>query len=151
MTVAVLFCGQVSAQTVLIGTYDVNYRYNAGACPPSGPTSDPTIGNPYYCEGTAYGPGPIKVNAAPGRYRVVTKGFGPNCACTCPIWSGDASSGLRYQSAAAIDGFIEFDHTFGQIVFYYWDWFAGDNSPGQSTRVELYRMEATPPPDCDNS
>src|ERR1041384_3971872 len=90
----------------LIGTYSVSYRWNtAGCAPPGGDFSNLNFGNPYSCVGS---PGPYYIDAEPGRYKVVFPGD------ACSIWSSGHRTGGR--------GVVEFDHTFGQIVLYAWDW-----------------------------
>jgi pimeloyl-ACP methyl ester carboxylesterase len=121
------------SQTIsLIGTFNVNYRYNAAGC-----SNDP---NPYFCVGSGYGPGPYYIDAAPGRYKVKNISFGSLGPNSPHIWTGDRNGGVHLNTPSVVGGSVEFDHTHGQIVLYYWDWYAGDNDPNLSTVVELSRL-----------
>jgi Concanavalin A-like lectin/glucanases superfamily/Immunoglobulin domain len=111
-----------------IGTYNVNYRYNAAGRYTDQSHPDFTQANPYY--GNTIPPGPIFINAEPGHYKIITEG-----GTGCSIWSGDASGGTWYSSYPS----VEFDHTFGQIALYFWDWVAGDNDPAVVTTVSVYQ------------
>ena len=125
----------------LIGTYRINYRYNTAGCfPPDWPNPTPTEGNPYYCL-DPIGPGPYFINAAPGRYRAVVTGF--SAASSARLWSGDASGGLRYDAPLdppQVGVNLDFDHTFGQIVLYAWDWYVYDNDSSAYVDVALYSL-----------
>ena len=114
-----------------IGTYTVNYRYNAAGSYTDQSHPDYTQANPY--RGNSIAPGPIFINAAPGRYRIVTE-----TASGCSVWSGDAASGRWYSSHPS----VEFDHAFGQIALYYWDWFSGDNDPSVQSTISVYEVVA---------
>src|ERR1039458_7044522 len=59
----------VASAQQLIGTYTVNYRYNAAGCNAAG-NFGPTQGNPYFCPGP-FAPGPIFLSEPPGQYRIV--------------------------------------------------------------------------------
>ncbi|MCX6629611.1 MAG: choice-of-anchor D domain-containing protein, partial [Candidatus Solibacter sp.] len=119
----------------LLGTYTVNYRWNTGGCS----FSDP---NPYHCAGS---PGPIYVTAAPGKYKAVVTRLGPNPNGLARMWDGDSSNGTVYELPQGAN--VSFDHTFGQIVLYYWDWVPEDNPPDVWTEVQLYTtFEVFTPP-----
>lgn len=126
---------QASPGTV-IGTFQINYRLNAAGCVPTG---SPLDGNPYNCP-SGIPPGPHFLNAQPGRYRVEALFFTPLGGGGAPhIWSGDASAGTRYALGAST-ATIDFDHTFGQIVLYAWDWIPSDNDPSVYTEVRLTQL-----------
>lgn len=123
---------------VLINTYNVNYRFNSSGCfPPGGDFGNVPASNPFLCLGS-----PHIASVPSGKYKVVTKGFGPAGVANCLVWSGDASGGTRYATSRTIGGSIEIDHTFGQLAFYFWDWLPEDNDPNQSTEVELYALSS---------
>ena len=124
-------CLASGAQTPL-GTYNVNYLYNAAGCFP-GNSFGPTRGNPYFCP-SGIAPGPIFIDAAPGRYRVVA-----TRPSSVAVWDGDAQSGRRYSPFADdSNGTVEFTHTHGQIVLYFWDWYVADNDPSIYSIVQLF-------------
>jgi hypothetical protein len=133
------------AGEILIGNYSINYRYNAaGSFPGYGydmsipPISTDGKGNPFGYSG------PIFVDAAPGLYRLVITDRNEFAAAN--MWSGDSSGGTRYYFDQSPVGFsFNFDHTFGQIVFYAWDWYAGDNSVANHVDVALYSVTAPEP------
>ncbi len=129
----------------LIGTYDINYRYNAAGNPPNGSSND---GNPYF-NIQPYGTGPYFIDVAPGDYRVVVAGYGTVGPSVADIWSGSANGGthLHTPSPGGIGDSIDFTHASGQIALYYWDWFAGDNDPNISTTVKLFRLVPTVVPE----
>ena len=118
----------------LLGTYTVNYRWNTGGCS----FSDT---NPYHCAGS---PGPIYVTSAPGKYKAVVTRLGPNPNGLARMWDGDSSKGTVYELPQGAN--VSFDHTFGQIVLYYWDWAPEDNPTDVWTEVQLYRVGSLAPP-----
>ncbi len=122
----------LDAAPVLIGTYTVNYLYNAAGCFTNGDFS-PTQGNPYFCP-SGFPPGPIFIDAPLGQYQIVD-----TTLSHMAVWSGDQVSGTRYEPSG---GTVDFALTHGQIVLYYWDWFVADNSPNDFTTVQLYRLDS---------
>lgn len=126
----------VGATPTLIGTYNVNYRFNAAGCFSNGDFG-PTQGNPYFCP-SPFPPGPIFIDAPPGEYQIVD-----TTVSHMAIWSGDQVSGTRYEPGG---GTVNFALTHGQIVLYYWDWFVSDNSPDDFTIVEVYSLDSVPEP-----
>ena len=122
----------MEAQT-LIGTYSVNYRYNASGCYPNGDFS-PSSGNPFFCPGP-FAPGPIFITVPPGRYRIAD-----STPSGVAVWVGDEVSGTRYNP---IGGTIDVTLTRGKIVLYYWDWYVYDNPDTISTTVSVYKLPST--------
>jgi len=123
------------AQDTLIGTFTVNYRYNAAGQAVDQSNPDYTKANP--CFGNTIPPGPIFVpnTTAPGQYKlVVVSGAG------CAVWDGDCSSGTFFVTGHNPGEEVTINHTFGQIVLYYWDWIAGDNDPSIQTTVSVYQV-----------
>jgi hypothetical protein len=122
--------GSSSAQAQqLIGTYTVNYQFNAGGCYGGG--------DPYFCSYIA--PGPIHINAVPGRYRVQVV-YVNNAASGgggLAVWDGDATGGIQYSTGGAT---LDFDHKFGQITLYYNDWYPYDNDPTAYTVANLIQL-----------
>ena len=57
------------------------------------------------------------------------------------VWTGDATSGLRYILELLVGSVVDFDHTHGQIVLYAWDWSVYDNSPDSFVEVALYQVD----------
>lgn len=120
-----------------IGTYTVNYRYNAGGQYTSMSNPDYSLLNPYY--GTFISPGPIFINANPGRYQlVVVSGTG------CCAWSGDATGGTFLAAGKNQGDIVELDHLYGQIALYFWDWYPWDNDPNNQTTISVYRIVENP-------
>lgn len=119
----------------LIGTYNMNYRYNtAGYRPADWPYPTPTDGNPFYGISS---PGPYFVNAAPGNYKVVITA--ENDPISADVWNGDANSGYRTDlDSLPVGSEVDIHHTFGDLVFYAWDWYAYDNSPDSWVIANLY-------------
>ena len=131
VTLLLLLPKNVKAADTLIGTFDVNYRYNAAGCAPSGGPND---GNPYFCP-SGIPPGPHFIDAAPGQYKlVVDAGQG------CGVWNGDASSGTVSGTGHAPGEIVYLDHQFGQIVLFYWDWYVLDNDPSIQTTISLFQV-----------
>ncbi len=126
----------VARADTLIGTFDVYGLYNAAGCYPTG---GPTDGNPYRCS-SGIPPGPFFINAAPGHYKLVVE-FGLGCG----VWSGDASSGRFFVTGHNPSEVVEFDHQFGQIVLFFWDWYAADNDPLAHTIISLYAVSTNQP------
>ena len=125
-----------SPEGTLIGTYRFNYRDNAAGCRPDDwPYPTPADGNPYYCS-SPYPPGPYFVDAEPGQYRVVVTAEAN--VSSAHVWSGDASSGYRYNLEKPVGYVVDINHTHGQLVFYAWDWYVGDNSADSWIEVQLY-------------
>ncbi len=101
----------------VIGVYRVNYRYNAGApnplILPVPPEALPDSNG--YNTGvpssviypSPYPPGPIAINATPGRYHVTAVANGGNGGNAC-VWSGDATGGTFFYGSG-----YEFDHKGG--------------------------------------
>jgi len=127
----ILTTASVARADQLIGTYQVNYRFNAVGCV-----------NPHVC-----GPGAIHVTGlAPGRYRVVrTSVMNPgDDAGGAVMWVGTASAGTSY---ALSQGPFVIDLQPGQTIsFFYIDPFPDDNSPGIGSVIELYALSDIPPP-----
>ncbi len=122
----------ISAADELLGTYNLNYRYNAAGCNNS--AGPPTAGNPYYCNYIA--PGPYFINAPPGEYRVeVVEASGGGGAA---VFSGDSSGGTKFIAP------VTFYHSSGQIVLYWHDWYPWDNSDTIYEILALYRITADP-------
>jgi hypothetical protein len=130
----------LSADTfTLIGTYDVNYRYNAAGCYTYGDFS-PTQGNPYYCPGP-FPPGPIFLDVAVGEYEAIAA-----IPTSVAIWNGDATGGIRYEPfGPGGNGIVDFTNTSGHIVLYYWDWYVYDNPDTTFSFVDLYRVQPAVP------
>jgi len=119
----------------LIGAYNINYRYNAaGTLPADWPHPTSADGNPYNALG-----GAIVVNAAPGDYHVVITE--ENDLRSAQLWSGDASSGFRTSLELPVGSVVDVTHTFGQLVFYAWDWYPYDNPTDSYIVVDLYREQ----------
>lgn len=120
----------------LIGTYTISYRLNAAGCPPwSGQN-----GNPFYCI-SPIPPGPYFIDPALtpyGRYAVRT--IACNGGANANVWYGDASGGSRFYISGQVGHITEFEHTFGQIVLYAWDWYVWDNDVNNTMTVELWRL-----------
>jgi hypothetical protein len=121
----------VASAQQLIGTYTVNYRYNAAGCNGGGDFG-PTEGNPYFCPGP-FAPGPIFVSAPPGQYRIVD-----TTVSHMAVWVGNQAGGTRIEPGG---GTVDLTVTTGQqIVLYYWDWYVYDNPDTDFTVVELYSL-----------
>lgn len=132
----------LSADTLtLIGSYNVNYRYNAAGCYSGGDFS-PTQGNPYFCPGP-FPPGPIFLDVAMGDYEAVATN-----PTSVAIWNGDATGGIRYEPfGGGGTGTVDFTNTSGHIVLYYWDWYVDDNPDTTFSLIDLYRVQPTPVPE----
>jgi hypothetical protein len=113
-----------------IGTYTVNARYNAAGRYTDQSHPDMTKANPYF--GNSIPPGPIFIDAAPGRYRIITES-----AAGCSIWSGNSSTGAWFASYPS----VEFEHQFGEIALYFWDWYAYDNDPSVEVIISVYQLK----------
>jgi len=125
----------------LIGTFTVNYRYNAAGQAVNQSNPDYTKANP--CFGNTIPPGPIFVpnTTTPGQYRLVTvSGAG------CGVWSGDCTGGTFWATGHGPGEEVTVSGTFGQLVLYYWDWIASDNDPGVQTTIEVYKVSQNRPP-----
>lgn len=108
--------------------YEINYRYNA-----AGRYGDP---NPYY--GNRIPPGPHFIDAAPGHYRITVLEVGPGGWANSHVgWSGDSGSGTLIGIPTEVGQSTTFEHTFGQIVLYAYDWYPWDNPPENWTKVSL--------------
>ena len=147
---ALMLCSRIARFAVLtaaaglpmsasvIGTYDVNYRFNAGGCIDGYPNNvTPSSGNPYYC--STIPPGPVFIPAAPGTYEILTLALGTAGPTAFSIWDGDANNGTRTVTTGLdIGDTFLFEHTSSApIVFYYWDWFSADNPSNISIQVQL--------------
>lgn len=146
-TLAILAAMATSASAnELIGTYTIDYLYNAAGCIDGYPNNvTPSSGNPYFCSYES--PGPIVIDATPGDYEVVTVGLSPVCCGSPNVWAGNASGGVRYPIESVLNSTVNFDLISGQIVLYAWDWYPFDNNPSISTTVALYSTaSATPEP-----
>src|SRR5882672_9922040 len=103
-----------SAQAdTLIGTYEINYRYNDGGLP----DGEPDRFNPFLND-----EGAIHIQAAPGPYRLQVVGIGSAGSGGPSVWTGDASGGTHYYIPVAA-GTFSFNLAFGEIVLYYDDWY----------------------------
>jgi hypothetical protein len=124
----------------LVGTYNINYRYNAAGAPstPGGAY------NPWYANYIPPGPYFINPSLTPlGHYKVVIttiSGSGGNPA----IWDGDSQGGTltSINTANGVGYTLEFDHTTGQIVLYAIDWYPWDNSEQSWSNIQLWRQTA---------
>lgn len=125
------------ALSIPIGTYTVDYHDNAAGQYTDFSNPDYSKANPYY--GNLIAPGPIFINAVPGTYEIIVEsGLGNG------VWSGDATGGTFLTTGHAPGESVTFNHTFGQIALYYWDWYPYDN-PHDQTTVSLYRIESSIP------
>ncbi|HVP53970.1 MAG TPA: PEP-CTERM sorting domain-containing protein [Candidatus Eisenbacteria bacterium] len=141
MAVIATMATAASAQQ-LIGTYTIDYYYNAVGCMDGFPNSPPS--NPFYC--TYIPPGPVVIPASPGPYRAtVSVAPGLTFYSAGVIWNGDANSGSSMLLPTTPGASVDFNHTGADIVFYYWDWYPWDNSPSWGEQIQLYR-ENTPEP-----
>ena len=87
---------------LLIGTYNVNYRYNAAGGPPNY--------NPWYANYIP--PGPYFLDPTltpPGTYKAVIKSWGPQGGGNAAIWDGTSEGGNRYP----IDQYVGYTEEFG--------------------------------------
>jgi hypothetical protein len=136
--IAITTCAESHATPIgdtLIGSFTVSYRFNSG-----GLNGD---ANPFHL-GSIVPPGPIQIDASPGQYRADVMGVGSVFqGGGFLIWSGNAITGTVYTPGQNVGNSTDFLHTHGQIVLYYNDWIASDNSANDWRQVDLYRVSAT--------
>jgi hypothetical protein len=117
-----------------VGSYSINYLYNAAGCCPSGQPSD---GNPYQCVYES----PIRFPAVAGTYVIDITAIGPDGAANADVWSGDATTGTRTSIPGTPGESVSFTHAAGEISLYAWDWYPWDNPSTMSTQVDVYRVD----------
>lgn len=118
-----------------VGSYTLNYRDNCAGLYTDQSNPAYTNANPYF--GNVLPPGPIFIDATPGRYKVVVA-----AGAGCSTWSGDASGGGYLSTGHSPGEVVTIDHAFGQLALYYWDWVPGDNDPNIHTTLYVYRTSS---------
>jgi hypothetical protein len=139
----ILFAGVSSANT-LVGSFAVDYRYNAAGCQ----DSQPNAYNPYQCPSQIL-PGTIFFDNLPaGTYELVTTGLGPLGSPGAVIWTGDPSSATLsntgytwiFANSTSVGDTTTFTTTATEsFAFFSHDWYPFDNDPGFSTTFSLYQ------------
>ena len=121
-----------------IGTYSINYRFNAGGC--NLPSHD---ANPYYCQ-NGPGPGPIVLTVVPGVYEIQTIAIGGGGA-NPRVWVGAQAGGRGIVLSNTVGVAIYVSVASGDnLVLYQHDWYAWDNPDTVWTQVRVTSTPAGP-------
>jgi len=134
LCIATLLLASAKAD-VLVGTYQINYRYNDGGLPDGAPDRF----NPFLND-----QGAIHVTGlAPGTYYLQSISNGPAGGGAPSAWVGNASAGTHSYINSTPGSRLGLALNSGEIVLYYDDWVVFDNDPNIWTEVALYRAPAT--------